>query len=398
MKERTAHRPYRQRRRAEAAEANTERILQAAHQLFEERPWDQITFATIAERAGVGTQTIIRRFGTKDGLARAVNEWAAPQIRAARDVPVGAPPAEVAAALAATTSAGARARPHAAPAGRVARAGRGGRRRPRRAPRVGRARVPPSAPPDTFCRLIGVCGIELWLVLRRDAGLSLGAARSAVADLIAATLPDPHGVHHGSHPRLRLARRRAPVPARPRPAGAPAPRPPRPRPHRRAADRRRARRRPRRLARRPRHRGDRGQRLRRGQGHRQAPQGPRTCCSARPAGARRPRARDRRHRPRPDPHRLARYGATVAAEASGRPWAYVLPSLLPLPGKGIPPYGLAHEADGRAARTRPATRSLEADRAPVRALDAPAAQRPARRRRPAPRSARRSSTCSAPTA
>ena len=34
------------------------------------------------------------------------------------------------------------------------------------------------------------------------------------------------------------------------------------------------------------------------------------------------------------------YGATVAAEASARPWAYVLPSLLPLPGKGIPPYGL----------------------------------------------------------
>ena len=34
------------------------------------------------------------------------------------------------------------------------------------------------------------------------------------------------------------------------------------------------------------------------------------------------------------------YGATVAAEASGRPWAYVLPSLLPLPGKGIPAYGL----------------------------------------------------------
>lgn len=34
------------------------------------------------------------------------------------------------------------------------------------------------------------------------------------------------------------------------------------------------------------------------------------------------------------------YGATVAAEASGRRWAYVMPSLLPLPGKGIPPYGL----------------------------------------------------------
>jgi MGT family glycosyltransferase len=34
------------------------------------------------------------------------------------------------------------------------------------------------------------------------------------------------------------------------------------------------------------------------------------------------------------------YGAGVAAQASGRPWAVSIPSLLPLPGKGIPPYGL----------------------------------------------------------
>src|SRR3954466_1036738 len=33
------------------------------------------------------------------------------------------------------------------------------------------------------------------------------------------------------------------------------------------------------------------------------------------------------------------YGATVSAQASGRPWAISLPSLAPLPGKGIPPYG-----------------------------------------------------------
>jgi hypothetical protein len=35
-----------------------------------------------------------------------------------------------------------------------------------------------------------------------------------------------------------------------------------------------------------------------------------------------------------------KYGAAVAAEASGLPWATALPSLLALPGKGIPPYGL----------------------------------------------------------
>jgi UDP:flavonoid glycosyltransferase YjiC (YdhE family) len=34
------------------------------------------------------------------------------------------------------------------------------------------------------------------------------------------------------------------------------------------------------------------------------------------------------------------YGAGVAAERAGLPWAMTLPSLLPLPGAGIPPYGL----------------------------------------------------------
>lgn len=34
------------------------------------------------------------------------------------------------------------------------------------------------------------------------------------------------------------------------------------------------------------------------------------------------------------------YGAQIAAERSGLPWALTLPSLLPLPERGIPPYGL----------------------------------------------------------
>ena len=34
------------------------------------------------------------------------------------------------------------------------------------------------------------------------------------------------------------------------------------------------------------------------------------------------------------------YGAAVAAAGTGLPWAVTLPSLLPLPGEGIPPYGL----------------------------------------------------------
>ena len=34
------------------------------------------------------------------------------------------------------------------------------------------------------------------------------------------------------------------------------------------------------------------------------------------------------------------YGAAIGAEKSGLPWASVMPSLIPFPGKGIPPYGL----------------------------------------------------------
>src|SRR3954451_350073 len=100
MKEQTAHRPYTQRRRAAAAEANTERILQAAHDLFEERTWERITFAALAERAGAGAQTIIRRFGTKDGVGRAAARWLTPRIDAAPPVPAAPRTAEIAAALA----------------------------------------------------------------------------------------------------------------------------------------------------------------------------------------------------------------------------------------------------------------------------------------------------------
>jgi AcrR family transcriptional regulator len=199
MKEGTTHRPYRQRRRAEAAEANTERILQAALDLFLERPWDQITLAAVAERAGVGLQTLIRRVGTKDGLSRAVNEWVRPQVAATRGEPASADPREVAAALARHYERwGAAAdrtlrQEDASPS--LAAAAAGGRRAHREwlesafaEPLAARS---PAERTNLLARLIGVCGVELWLVLRRDAGLSVDAARAAVADLIAACLAHP---------------------------------------------------------------------------------------------------------------------------------------------------------------------------------------------------------------
>ena len=80
MKEAAPTRPYRQGRRAEAAEARTQAIREAAVAAFVAKPFDQITLGEVAERAGVGLQTLIRRVQTKDGLVALVNEWTVPAI------------------------------------------------------------------------------------------------------------------------------------------------------------------------------------------------------------------------------------------------------------------------------------------------------------------------------
>lgn len=193
-----ATRPYRQQRRAAAAEANTERIMRAALELFRERPFEQITLAAVAERAGVGVQTVIRRVGSKDGLVRAAHEWIVPQVLADRGTPASADPDEVAAALErhyerwGDLSERTLKQEEASPAiADNAAAGRRGHRAWLEAAFAGPlSRLGPDAREEATGRLVGVCGLELWLVLRRDGGLSAEQARTTVARLIASVLPD----------------------------------------------------------------------------------------------------------------------------------------------------------------------------------------------------------------
>ena len=58
--------------RAAAAEEATERILDAAEELFWENPVQPVTMAAAAERAGVSVHSIIRRFGGQEGMVGAV--------------------------------------------------------------------------------------------------------------------------------------------------------------------------------------------------------------------------------------------------------------------------------------------------------------------------------------
>jgi AcrR family transcriptional regulator len=71
--------------RARAAEQTGRDILSAVVELWREHPIDEITLQEIAKRADVSVQTVIRRFGSKDGVLEACIEQDAADIRVQRD-------------------------------------------------------------------------------------------------------------------------------------------------------------------------------------------------------------------------------------------------------------------------------------------------------------------------
>ena len=89
-------RAYRQSARALAAEATAERIVDAFEAQMQQRWFDEIRLDDIARAAEVTTQTVIRRFGNKEGLLEALQERIGKVVGERRDVPEGAVDAAVA--------------------------------------------------------------------------------------------------------------------------------------------------------------------------------------------------------------------------------------------------------------------------------------------------------------
>ncbi len=90
MKQDPARRPYRMTARADSAARTADDILAAAVGLWRERTLDEVTLKSIADRAGVSVQTVIRRFGSRDGVFAACVEGDPAGILAVRDqAPVG---------------------------------------------------------------------------------------------------------------------------------------------------------------------------------------------------------------------------------------------------------------------------------------------------------------------
>ncbi|HEY0414278.1 MAG TPA: helix-turn-helix domain-containing protein [Allosphingosinicella sp.] len=97
MNSESPKRPYRQGLRAAAAEMTGERILEAFRRALAERWFEEIRLDDVAREAKVTVQTVIRRFGGKEGLLAAAAERVGAEVRQRRRAPHG----DLAAAVAA---------------------------------------------------------------------------------------------------------------------------------------------------------------------------------------------------------------------------------------------------------------------------------------------------------
>lgn len=193
-------RPYRQGARARATAENTQRVVDAALELFLERPFEQVTLKAVAERAGVGLQSVVRRVGTKDGLMAMVNDCVGPQVAATLGDPATVSgPADVANRFCA----------HYEQWGRLIERTLHQRDvSPSVAANAERGRmahhdwvvaafadaldeVGPTARKRLTARLVAVTGVEVFQILRRDEGLPLADARVALTDLVSGCLTAP---------------------------------------------------------------------------------------------------------------------------------------------------------------------------------------------------------------
>lgn len=82
-------RGYVQNARARAAEETGERIIAAAFARFLVSWYDDVTLDQIAADANVTVQTVIRRFGSKEGVLRAIAESEAVRVQAERATEAG---------------------------------------------------------------------------------------------------------------------------------------------------------------------------------------------------------------------------------------------------------------------------------------------------------------------
>lgn len=186
-----ARRAYRMTARARAAAATGERILATATEVFLGRPYEQVSLDDVAREAGVTVQTVLRRFGSKEGLVAAAAEVGIERVRAARALaPIGDLAGAVRNLIDHYEEWGARVLRMLAqeesvpPFLEVTEAGR----------RLHRAwvettfapwlRGPGAARARRLAQLVAVTDVYVWKLLRRDQGLSRSVTETTLLELL----------------------------------------------------------------------------------------------------------------------------------------------------------------------------------------------------------------------
>jgi AcrR family transcriptional regulator len=170
--------------RAESTAATGERILDAAIEVFWELPPEGVTLDEVARRAGVTVQTVIRRFGGRDGLFAAAAARETERVRAQRyQAPIGDVHGAVRVLLDHYEEMGDRVMRLLADEDRVPEL-RSITDEGRAFHREWCARVFEPSSRRRLAQIVAVCDVYTWKLLRRDAGLSRRETELALVEML----------------------------------------------------------------------------------------------------------------------------------------------------------------------------------------------------------------------
>lgn len=184
-------RPYRMVARAESAARTGERIIDAAVEMFFQEPASVISLDEVADRAGVSVQTVIRRFGGREGLLAAAAERESGRVRQERTVTPGDVEGAVRVLIEHYERIGdlvlrmlAEA-PRSAAVREIVDQGRGLHREwcaSAFAPALEGLSAPERA--RRLAQVVAVCDVYTWMLLRRQSGLSRSQTALALRELL----------------------------------------------------------------------------------------------------------------------------------------------------------------------------------------------------------------------
>lgn len=200
----TSTRAYRMGARARGVEETRTRVLDATVELHSERLAADISLGDVAARAGVSVQTVLRHFGSREGLLEAAVAHASAEVEDERRVAPGDVTGAVRAVVDHYELRGdgvllLLAQEHSEPLARfVTDSGRGVHRRwveESFAPLLPRARA---ARTEAVDLLVVATDVYTWKLLRRDGGLTVGRTRARMEALVRAVL-SLHAGASGDH-------------------------------------------------------------------------------------------------------------------------------------------------------------------------------------------------------